>query len=468
MLIPVAEVELKMEEPQFTPSEMMDWLRKRIPNSMDVVYQELVSGDRSARLLYLRSIADEKDIRKLLILPFYDEDELERYESYVASMAKSAYPISKEEALDAVMRGQVALESDGQLRFIDFQTNVNQHIPEATFESTIQGPVNAFSEDIAVNLNIIRTRYPQPSLRVESHTVGSISKTPVAMVFDEAYVDPDVLQKVRDALARIDTDVIQAAGQLHTQLTKRKWSLFPTMLTTERPDRVAFNLSHGKIAFILQGTPFVLIVPSVFYDFISAMDDFYQSFWVNRAMVLIRYMGLLVSLTLASFYVAVTSYNPELLRVQLALSIAGSRAPVPYPSYIEVLFMLVMMEMLTEASVRLPKSIGSTATTVGGLILGQAATQAGLISNIMIIIVAAVAISNFVIPIAAMSYGMRMVKYLLLLVTTLFGLMGLMAGLTALVSYLASLESFGKPYLKVFMESRKSASATSKGEGGAA
>ncbi|WP_311198761.1 spore germination protein [Paenibacillus hexagrammi] len=193
----------------------------------------------------------------------------------------------------------------------------------------------------------------------------------------------------------------------------------------------------------------------------ASMEDFYQNYWISRFVVILRMLGLFVSTTLASWYVGLVSYNPEVLRVQLSLSIAGSRASVPYPSYVEVFFMLIMTEMLIEASIRLPKSIGSTATTVGGLILGQAATQAGLVSNIMIILIAAVAISNFVIPINMMSFGMRVAKYVLLLFTTMFGLMGLIAAFIGLVAYLASMESYGQPYLKLYFESSRMAAKKS-------
>jgi hypothetical protein len=221
-------------------------------------------------------------------------------------------------------------------------------------------------------------------------------------------------------------------------------------MITERTDRIALNLAQGKMVILIEGSPFGLILPAVFFDFMSSMEDLYQPYWVSRFLITLRYLGLFISLLLPGLYVAITSYNPEVFQVQLALGIAGSRSSVPYPSYLEVLFMLIMMELLTEASIRLPKSIGSTATTVGGLILGQAATEAGLVSNIMIIIVSAVAISNFVIPINEMSFSMRVMKYIILLLAAMTGMIGLVIGLMGLLLFLVRLDSFGKPYLKMF------------------
>jgi len=198
---------------------------------------------------------------------------------------------------------------------------------------------------------------------------------------------------------------------------------------------------------LISGTPFAVVLPTVMKDFMASMEDIYQTFWVTKFLQMLRYIGFFTSLILPGLYVAVTSYNPELFRVQLAISIAGSRTGVPYPSFIEVTIMLIMMEMLTEASIRLPKAIGPTATTVGGLILGQAATEAGLVSNIMIIIVSTVAISNFVVPINAFSFTLRIMKYIVLAFATIFGLVGVVVGFMILVAYMVKLDSFGTPFL---------------------
>jgi hypothetical protein len=429
-----------------------DWIHEELGESTDFVYHELVSDTKEGYMLYIKSLCDESKIQKLIRDPFYEFDDFEKYIAYIYTLPFAGLHKTNQDTLDQIMKGRAVLFYEKQIYLIDVRLFKNEAISTIDVESSIQGPGNALSENVFVNLNLLRNRYPQPSLRVEESTVGTLSKTKIAMLYDEQFTDPKMLQKVKAALCQIEADVIQAAGELHLYLTKKKKTLFPTMMTTERPDRIVFNLSRGKIVFLVQGTPFALIVPAVFYDFMAAMDDFYVPYWVSRFLIGLRYIGLFMTLTLAAFYVAVTSFNPEVLRVQLALSIAGSRAPVPYPSYVEVLFMLLMMELLTEASLRLPKTIGSTATTVGGLILGQAATQAGLVSNIMIIIVSAVAISNYVIPVISMGYGIRVVKYIILLLTTFFGLMGLLIGIIAIVAYLVSLDSFGQPYLRLFLE----------------
>ncbi|KIL41865.1 spore gernimation protein GerA [Gordoniibacillus kamchatkensis] len=444
--------------------ETLDWLFEQLGESADIEYHESESHGNEGQLLFVKSMVDDKKVQTSILVPFYNLDGLEQFVAYLYNLPSVKLFVSRDNTLDLILDGHAALFFGKHMYLVDVKLVKNEQISEISVEPTLQGPTNSLSENIMVNLNVLRGRYSRPSLKVEYWAVGTMSKTRLALVYDEQLVNPNTLMKVKEALNQIQTDVIQAAGELQRLLTKTKKGLFPTMIVTERPDRVVYNLSHGKIAFLLQGTPFALIAPAVFYDFMSSMDDFYVPYWVSRFLVFIRYIGLLATISLASLYVLVTSFNPEMVRVQLALSIAGSRAPVPYPSYFEVAFMLLMMELLTEASLRLPKSIGSTATTVGGLILGQAATQAGLVSNIMIIVVAAVAISNYVVPIMEMSYGIRVAKYGILVITSLFGLMGLVAGLLALLAYIVRLDSFGEPYFKLFIEKPEKAHKASRGK----
>lgn len=446
------------------------WLKEQLSGSLDIVVHELKTETCTVNIIYISSICDEKIIQNHLIDPLFESEKNKDYIPYLLSQQNVKQHKQDEDTLKAVMNGYVFMTIGSHQLLFSASQSSNKAVGESTVETVIQGPQSALSEDTVTNLNLIRNRYPQASLRIEENEVGKLSKTKVSLLYDKEYVNDEILQEVKKSIENIEVDVLQAAGQLHQKLTNKKRTLFPTMMITERPDRIVFNLAQGKIVLLIDGTPFAVILPAVFFDFISSMEDLYQTYWVSRFIVFLRYIGLLISVILPSMYVGVTAFNPEIFRVQLILSIAGSRVGVPYPAFLEVFLMLLMMELLTEASVRLPKAIGSTATTVGGLILGQAAVEAGLVSNVMIIIVAAVAISNFVIPINAMSFAMRVVKYVFLLITTFFGMIGLVMGVILLVCYLTNLESFGQPYLKIFMEPKakdKNMAHRSKGEVGA-
>lgn len=252
---------------------------------------------------------------------------------------------------------------------------INNQLGDASSETAIYGSQRSFSDVIDTNLNLIRNRYPSPNLVYEKREVSGLLQTEVGLIYDSLLVDKGVLSELQTQLASVKPDVILSAAHLQRLLTSRKYSLFPILMITERPDRVALNLKQGKIVILVEGSPFVLIAPATFYDFISSMDDTFEQLWVGFSLVVLRYIGIFITVLLPGIYISLVSFNPELFQAQLAFSIAGSRAGIPYPSYIEVLIMMFLIDTLIEASIRLPKSISAAATTVGGLILGQAAQQ---------------------------------------------------------------------------------------------
>jgi len=432
--------------------EITDLIKNELHGSPDLVNQMLEANGTVCELWYISSVCDSEKIHKDLYVPFFEERDKKEYEDYLLSLSSIRQIEDGDHPVELLLRGSVLIFLNHFILTLEVKNYLNKTIPDTTIETTIQGPQTGLSEDLETNLNIIRHRYHQSSLTIEDRKIGNKSQMGLKLLYDAKEVDLEVLKELHQRLGKIDKDVIQSVSQLSRMITRHRSFLFPTIVITERPDRIAYNLSKGKIIVIMEGTRFALILPSVFYDFMSSMDDLYLPSWIAKFLVILRYMGLGTALLLPAMYVGITAFNPEFFRVQLALSIAGSRMSVPYPAYIEVLFMLIMMELLTEASIRLPKAIGPTATTVGGLILGQAATEAGLVSNIMIIIVSAVAISNFVIPINEMSFAMRVTKYLLLLLATFTGLIGVIVGLVGIIYYLVSLNSFGKPYLAFFID----------------
>jgi hypothetical protein len=428
-------------------SSIQDSLMGKMEKTEDVIFQELYNKTELIKIFYIKTLSNETHIQDFLIKPFFEIGKPELFLHYLQSNPKVKAFEDEQKTLDELTRGMVVLFFQEKILLFDLKVDRNSSVLDTTVETTIQGPQSGFSESLGTNLGLIRQRYPQSSLNMESQNIGKISQTKVLTIYDNKTVDKEVLVKVREFLSSIDIEMFQSGEQLLDLVKKKKRSLFPVMLITERPDRVAINLAAGKVVILVTGSPFAVILPTVLKDFMASMADIYQTYWVGRFLVFLRYCGLFISVMLPSLFVATTSYNPEIYRVQLALSIAGSRSSVPYPSFIEVIIMLLMMELLTEASIRLPKAIGPTATTVGGLILGQSATDAGLVSNIMIIIVSAVAISNFVVPINAFSFAIRIVKYFLLILSIFYGLVGIVIGFFILIAYMVNLESFGKPFL---------------------
>lgn len=433
-------------------AKIKDSIRSELGNSVDVEYQEMKSFEKEAALIYIKSVCDANKINRYLLAPFFNAQTKEDFEGYLSSYPGCKKTKDEKDAIHSIIHGAVAVFVQNKLFLFDAALSQTSPVSEATIETSVQGPRDALTESLDINLNLIRTRYHTASLRVEPCFIGEKNRMKMVLIFDDQLADMGVLNEMKQSLSQIKVDMIQSVGQLEKIFGTAKWRWFPTLMITERPDRIVKNLSDGKVVILLDKSPFSIIAPTSFYDFFTAMDDEYQLPFIARFLMILRYIGLFFTIVLPGMYVAMTAYNPEIFRVQLILSIAGSRSGVPYPAFLEVLFLLLMMEMLVESSIRLPKTIGPTATTVGGLILGQAASQAGLVSNIMIILVASVAISNFVIPINAMSFSMRIVKYPMLALGTLFGLMGMTLGIIGLVFYLANQRSFGKPYFKLFIK----------------
>lgn len=428
--------------------QINEWLAEKLSGQVDFE-QRSIGPAEDIELQYLRSLSNSDTVNRFIIVPCHEMNNAADYEAYIASFPGTVQAENKDKVMEYVLKGFVLISVQGKQYLFDAVKVESSGIGESINESIVQGPRDALSENIEINLNMIRRRYQSPTLKVDMMVVGNMSKTTVGIMYDTERVDQQVLKEMKKRISGIKVDIIQSAGEMEKYITPERFRLFPTMIVTERPDRVVFNIAEGKIAVLINTTGFAIIAPTIFSDFFTAMDDKIQVPVVGWFLKTIRYIGLFLTLTLPALYVTFSSYNPEILKVQLSLLIAGSRAAVPYPSFMEVFLMLLMMEFLTEASLRLPKAIGPTATTVGGLILGQAATQAGLVSNIMIILVSAVAISNFIIPLSMMGYTTRVLKYLFVALAIIFGLVGVVVAIVGLVMYLSGLRSFGKPYLKM-------------------
>ncbi|SDC92039.1 spore germination protein [Paenibacillus sp. UNCCL117] len=426
-----------------------EWILKRLVDNGDLESRTIATESCSIDVLYLASMCDSITIKQSLIKPWNEISNERRFHMYITSFPGSKRAEHPSEAIEALLGGFVVLFIGSDILLFDAKKVETGGIKDAKVESVVQGPSDSFNENLETNINLLRRRYPSEDLKLEMHTIGTTSRTKIAIAYDSSRASKKILAELKSRLAELDIDMLQSSGELMQYLTPAKFNLFPTMLITERPDRTVKNIAEGKIALLLDTSGFAIILPSIFYDFFAAMDDKFQLPMVGIFLKVLRLMGLLIALTIPAFYVAFTSFNPEILKVQITLLIAGSRASVPYPSFVEVLFMLIMMEFLVEASLRLPKTIGPTATTVGGLILGQAATEAGLVGNIMIILVSAVAISNFIIPINMMNFSIRVIKYGFVLLASFLGLVGIVLGVIALIMYLSSLRSFGVPYFTI-------------------
>ncbi|MBW7453723.1 spore germination protein [Paenibacillus sepulcri] len=396
--------------------------------------KEQITGEPEFILYYISTITDSAFIDDQLKAPFFRYSGIQ-FEQHINSISQT---IGKTDDLPAVLcKGSAVILYNNQVYTIEKALKYKtRNVDTPQVEASIVGPLEAFVESMAVNMNLIRKHYQSPTLRIVKFEIGTISRITGYMLYDSELADQAFVDRELAQIKNQNARNAQAVSKVQQYLPKKRPLLFPRSVVTERPDRVSEALSKGKSAYLIETTPFASLAPINFHDFMASMDDSYMLPVYSYFLIALRYFALFATVILPGAYVAFTAFNPEVFRVQLALSIAGSRAGLPYPAFLEVGFMMIMTELLVEASLRVPKTIGPAATTVGGLILGEAASQANLVSDIMIIVVAAVAIANFVIPINTMSLTVRVLKYVLLFLGTIAGFFGLTIGIVLLISYL--------------------------------
>lgn len=441
--------------------ETIIWINEQFKDTNELTRKTLEYEDKHALLFYIKPLIDQELLQKLLIKPFFEMATENQFKLYLQALPQFQENQSKEQIRSAVLNGNAIILMQNQLYLLDVKQSKNDQVNATSVETTIHGSQLALSDNLSTNINLIRSNYQQSSLCVEYVTKGEVNQPKVAIIYDSEKVKNGVLEAIRERLEHVDKQVITSTTQLNNFLNDRRFSLFPQMIMTERPDRIVYNIAGGKVILVLDRNPQALAAPAVFFDFMTTIEDNYHTIIISTFLRILRYIGLFISLLLPGLYIGITSFAPEVFRTELALTIAGSRVGVPFSSFIEVLFMLFFMELLLEASIRLPKAVSATATTVGGLILGTAVTEASLASNIMVVIVSAVAISTFVIPVNEMAFSIRIVRLIFIIITSIFGLAGLTLGFYLLIMYLISMDSFGEPYLQLYVSPKN----TSKKEG---
>lgn len=323
-----------------------------------------------------------------------------------------------------------------------------RNVEEPTSEPVIRGPREGFIESLQTNLLLVRKQIRTPRLKVEYTVIGELTQTQVAIAYVEGLAEETVVQEVRDRVLRIKTDGILGSNYIEEFIQDVWYSPFPQVHYTERPDVTAANLMEGKVAILIDGSPSVLSVPTTFWSGLQSPEDYDSSFIIGTFIRWLRYLLVIIALFLPSIYVAISTFHPEMIPTNLLISIAGAREASPFPALVEALIMEVTFEALREAGVRLPKQVGSAVSIVGALVIGEAAVQAGIVSEPMVIVVAITGIASFAIPRYNFALGLRLLRFPLIMLAGTFGLYGIGIGFLALLIHLCSLRSFGMPYFE--------------------
>lgn len=351
--------------------------------------------------------------------------------------------------LKGLMSGEAILFIDGANKAlkIDVRGGEKRSITEPQTEVSIFGPKDSFTESIVTNTALIRKRIHNPNLWLESFTIGKVSQTTVQIMYINGIANDKIVNEVRNRIKRINTDQILDPSFIRQFIEDKTFTLFPTVYYTERPDRVTANIMEGRIAIFVDGSPFALTVPALFVEFFQSVDDYYSRFDISFFLRLLRVATFFIAMVLPSAYVAITTFHQEMAPTLFIIAIAAQREAVPFPAYFEALLMEITFEILREAGIRLPRSIGQAVSIVGALVIGQAAIQANIVSPAMVIIVSFTAIANFSIPSFEMAVSTRIIRFFLMTLAAVMGIYGVICGLMFTTIHLNTLRSFGVPYM---------------------
>ncbi|WP_231710670.1 spore germination protein [Gracilibacillus suaedae] len=359
-----------------------------------------------------------------------------------------------DDAVKAIFEGKlIVCSSTGKYVVVDpIPQELNRSIEPPSNENVLQGSQSSFIEDIDTNIGLIRKEKASEKLCVKSYSLGKRQNKKMALLYLDDKVNKDTLAEIQNQIEKNLKKELHNQQDMSTIMGFSPWLTMAKFRTSELPSEVVNKLFQGRVVLFIDRLPNAFILLGLLWDMFTVENDYNYPYPLMILIRALRVVGLLATLLVPGLYVALVAVNPGVLRIEMALSIAQSRQGVPYPALVEVLLMLIILELILEASVRLPKSIGPTITMVGGIILGQAIVDAKLVSNLLIIILAATTIANFTIVGVQNSLSIRLYKYLIVIFASIYGVFGLLAGIFFIIAYLASLRTFGVSYLNFNVE----------------
>lgn len=444
---------------------MANWFKKEYkkPRLTEEVYQTFRKSEdficqfnshaiRPFWFCYQRNIIDTKTLNEqilpyLLYTKIYSIRELKgiipNKEIVITNKAK--------EIKEKLLQGCIMIQfhkHDSYCALIDAVKFEKRSISVPEVEFSVNGPKEAFVESIDTNLNLIRRRLPVPELRVKELVVGKLTRTKVAVLYIEDIVEKENVQTILQRINDIEFDQINDTSFISEIIVDNQESIFPQVLETERPDRVASVLVEGKVVVLSEGSPQAIIAPTTLVEFFSSFEDYFLNWYIASFVRMLRFFSVVFSILITPIYVAVLTYHHELIPRDLLATLVISRREVPLPPILEALFLELVIELLREAGARLPAKVGQTIGIVGGIVIGTASVEAGITSNVLLIMIALAALASFTTPIYSMGNTIRIIRFPFLIFAQLWGLLGIVLCFCFLLTHLIQLTSLGRPFLE--------------------
>lgn len=437
---------------------LRDEIKKAFGSSTDLIIRPFIIDNREITLVMSEvlgssSYVNDFILRRLLTIKFQSDDIGSELLNFIpTNNGKILNKLS--DMTDYICMGfALILFSDNESEkaiAIEARATVDRGIPIVNNEASITGSKDAFNENFNTNVGLIRRRIRDCNLYVDGMFVGKSSKTKIGILYMNNIAIKKNVDNIKNKLKKINVDGILDTGNLKIYLDSKTNFFFPTITSTERPDKVAQALLEGKIAIVSDNSPFVLITPTFFVDYLHTSDDYYEKAINTSFIRIIRFLAFLIAIFTPAIYIALTTHNQDILPLSLFLNFMAQRDTVPFSALIEAIFMSISFEILRESDIRKPASMGTSVSILGGLILGDAAVSAGIISPIMIIVISISAISGLAFSSVEMIYALRWWRFIMLFLAMFFGLFGIFVGFIILLASLVTTSSESLPYLAPF------------------
>ncbi|MFC5450130.1 spore germination protein [Paenibacillus aestuarii] len=433
----------------------LECLQAAFGNTVDIRFDRMLVDGQSVLFCFLDSMTNAQEIdtiRQPLLAPALASqafNDLEHLRMQLFPGFSYLILTELEKACSCLLDGYALLffEQLDKALALSIVNLKSRGVEEPTTQTIIRGPKESFTENLQTNISLVRRRIKHTALRFESQVLGKDTHTSVVMAYMQNIANDTIVTELRRRLQQLQINFLMDSSILEESLSDNMYSPFPMFLNTERPDTLAASLIQGKVAVIVDGSPFAIIAPAVFNDFFRSQEDFYQPYLMSMFIRLIRFISLFLAMVLPAFYLAVTTYHQELIPSLLLIMIVGQREEVPFPTVVEVLLMEITFEIIREAGIRMPRAVGNAVSIVGTLVIGQAAVEAGIVSSVMVVIVSLTGIASFVVPIYSMALTLRLLRFMLILLSAAMGLYGMGFGLILIMIHLVKLNSLGIPYL---------------------
>lgn len=423
----------------------IDEIRKALGDSFDVVTETVSLVHDQIITAYIDGFIDRDLMNRDIITPLKNvifEPIIESNTNCITKKALDVYEFANE-----ILTGQFGIYYKNEYFLFDIRKWEKRAIQTPDAENVTRGPKEGFTEDLITNTVLIRRRLKSPEFIIDQVKIGNKTKTLIGIGYIKGLADCDVVSQIKLKLQLIDVDGVTESGKIEQYLERKPLGLVSGIGLTQKPDIAVTRLLEGKVLILCDGTPHVLTIPELFIDNFKTAEDYYHRVFFGTFLRLMRVIGFLISIFLPGLAVAITTYNMEMLPVSYLETIIGAVANTPFPQVIEILFLIIMLELLKESGTRLPKTIGSAVSIVGALIIGDAAVRAGIVSAPSVMIVALTAVSSFIIP--NLNEFTTIFRFVFLGLGAFLGILGIGIGVVIMVTQLASIDSFGVPILSL-------------------